>query len=73
MKFVAGVIRGRTLERLSQALGRAGVYRPTVSEVEILEPESAAPPSEDARRLELEIAVNESFLQPTLGRVRVGA
>ncbi len=66
MKFVVGVVRGRTLERLSRALGRAGVYRLTVSEVEVLEPGSASPPSEDAHRLRLEIAVNEAFLQPTL-------
>ena len=65
MKFIVGTIRGRTLEKLAKALGNAGIYRLTVSEVELVSL-GAAPPGADERRLRLEIAVNDEFLQPAL-------
>ena len=71
MKFIIGVIRGRTLEKLTRALGDAGVYRLTVSEVELVETGVGPPLGVDDRRLRLEIAVNDSFLEPTLDAFRV--
>ena len=70
MKFIIGVIRGRTLEKLTHALGDAGVYRLTVSEVELVETGAGPSPGADDRRLRLEIAVNDSFLEPTLNAFR---
>ena len=64
MKFIVGIIRGRSLEQLTEALGKAGIYRLTVSEVEVVETSSTTSPGD--RRLRLEIAVNDRFLKPVL-------
>ena len=66
MKYVIGIIRGGTLEKLSRELGRGGIYRLTISEVEILDTAAASSPGEEERRLRVEIAVNDDFLAPAL-------
>ncbi len=66
MKFVVGTIKGRSLEQLTAALGRAGVYRLTVCEVEVVSASSSSPSGAAERALRLEVAVNDRFLQPVL-------
>ena len=66
MKYVVGVVPGSVLEDLTRALGRGGIYRLTVGEVDAVETDSEAPPGPEDRRLRLDIAVNEEFLKPAL-------
>ncbi len=66
MKFIVGVIRGRSLEELTHALGRAGVYRLTVSEVDEVEIPLCSPLGEEERSLRIEVAVNDPFAPAVL-------
>ncbi len=81
MKLVVGVIRPERLEAVKEALGAAKVFRLTVSDVQSLEAadEAGAGASRAAaayagavaapravRKVKLEIAVNENFVEPTV-------
>jgi nitrogen regulatory protein P-II 2 len=80
LKLVVGVIRPERLEAVKEALGEAKVFRLTVSDVQGLSPEEAPAPSSAAaayagaaaaatrptRKVKLEIAVNESVVEPTV-------
>jgi nitrogen regulatory protein P-II 1 len=81
LKLVVGVIRPERLEAVKEALGEAKVFRLTVSDVQALSsdevssnPGTAAAAyagatktaSGPVRKVKLEIAVNESFVEPTV-------
>jgi nitrogen regulatory protein P-II 2 len=82
LKLVVGVIRPERLEAVKEALGAAKVFRLTVSDVQGLragdEPEPGASRAAAAyagaavaapaavRKVKLEIAVNENFVEPTV-------
>ena len=70
MRYVVGIVRASDLNRVRRALGRAGIHRLTVGEVEVLSTGSESPPDESERSLRLEIAVNDEFLAPALEAFR---
>lgn len=69
MKYVVAIVPGAALTAVTEQLGRAEVYRLTVSDVEVFEPTSSDPDSEHGR-LRLEVAVNDDFLQPVIDAFR---
>lgn len=86
MKLVVAVIQPERLEAVQERLGEARVFRLTVSDVQGVAPApqtsaaaayaaGAAPPSGPAssRRVKLEVAVNEEFVEPTVRAIREGA
>ena len=86
MKLVVAVIRPERLEAVQERLGEARVFRLTVSDVQGLSPApqssaaaayaaGAAPPQAPAptRRVKLEIAVNEEFVELTVRAISEGA
>lgn len=86
MKLVVAVIRPERLEAVQERLGEARVFRLTVSDVQGLSPApqtsaaaayaaGAAPPKAPAptRRVKLEVAVNEEFVEPTVRAISEGA
>lgn len=70
MKYVIGVIPGERLHQVTQALGAGEIYRLTVSEVEVVSSDAGALPGDEERRLRLEVAVNDAFLEPALAAFR---
>lgn len=70
MKYVIGVIPGESLHQVTRALGSGEIYRLTVSEVEVVSSGTGALPGDEERRLRLEVAVNDSFLEPALAAFR---
>jgi nitrogen regulatory protein P-II 2 len=81
VKLVVGIVRPERLEAVKEALGEAKVFRLTVSDVQGFDdagvtasPASAAASYAGApqgaprlvRKVKLEIAVNESFVEPTV-------
>ena len=73
MKYVVGVVRGSSLEKIRRALGQAGIYRLTVGEVEVFNTGEDDPLGAAERRLRLEIAVNDSFLNPALEAFKIAS
>lgn len=83
MKLVVAVIQPERLEAVQERLGEARVFRLTVSDVMGIAPgpqtsaaasyaAGSAPsaPSAPARRVKLEVAVNEEFVEPTVRAIR---
>lgn len=79
MKLVVAVIRPERLEAVQQELAAAKVFRLTVSDVQGFSPTDASGGSSAAaayagsssgeqpvRKVKLEIAVNEDFVEPTV-------
>ncbi len=66
MKYVIGIVPASLLEEVTRLLGQGGIYRLTVGEVDVVDAERQAPPGPQQRRLRLEIAVNNEFLQTAL-------
>ena len=87
MKLVVAVIQPERLEAVQERLGEARVFRLTVSDVSGIAPaaETAASAAYAAgsapssgrsaatRRVKLEVAVNEEFVEPTVRAIREGA
>lgn len=80
MKLVQVIIAPDKLDAVKDALAAAEVYRFTISEVlgtghqrGKAELADGAPDIEMFRKLKLEIAVNDSFLQPTIEAVMKAA
>ncbi|MBE7491372.1 MAG: P-II family nitrogen regulator [Planctomycetes bacterium] len=80
MKLVQVIIAPEKLEAVKDALARAEVYRFTISEVlgtghqrDRAEVANSALDIEMFRKLKLEIAVNDSFIQPTIDAVMQAA
>lgn len=85
MKLVVAVIRPERLEAVQERLGEARVFRLTVSDVQGVAPaaqssaaaayaQGGAPTAlAPSRRVKLEIAVNEEFVEPTVRAIREGA
>lgn len=83
MKLVVAVIQPERLEAVQERLGEARVFRLTVSDVQGVSPgpqtgaaaayaAGSAPssPSAPSRRVKLEVAVNEEFVEPTVRAIR---
>lgn len=81
MKLVVGIVRPERLEAVKEALGEAKVFRLTVSDVQGFDDAGVTPAAPAAaayagatahagprlvRKVKLEIAVNESFVEPTV-------
>ena len=77
MKLIVAIIEPERLEAVQEALAEEQVFRLTVSDVEgysFNQQKSARrPPLSVTRKLKLEIAVNEEFVEPTLNAVLKGA
>ncbi|MBL4850332.1 MAG: P-II family nitrogen regulator [Planctomycetes bacterium] len=87
MKLVVAVIQPERLEAVQERLGEARVFRLTVSDVQGVSPApqtaaaaayaagsaSTAGASAPTRRVKLEIAVNEEFVEPTVRAISEGA
>jgi nitrogen regulatory protein P-II 1 len=67
MKLVVGIIRPERLEAVKQSLGSVEVFRLTAGDVQglVADPDGGPPRLEP--RVRLEIAVNEGFVEPTVG------
>ncbi|MEE8142752.1 MAG: P-II family nitrogen regulator [Planctomycetota bacterium] len=70
MKYVIGIVPVGLLEEVTRALGRGGIYRLTVGEVDAVATGKTAAPGPQDRRLRLEVAVNDEFLEPALEAFR---
>ncbi|MHC4849108.1 MAG: P-II family nitrogen regulator [Planctomycetota bacterium] len=69
MKLVTAVLAPDKLDAVAQALAEVEVFRMTVTECRgVARADEKAPAP--AAKVRLEIAVNESFLQPTLDALR---
>ena len=69
MKLVTAVLAPDKLDAVAQALAEVEVFRMTVTECRgVARADEGAPAL--AEKVRLEIAVNESFLQPTLDALR---
>lgn len=81
MFLVTAVIRPERLEAVKEGLGRVGVYRMTVSDVQGYGRESSQAEIyrghdytiELQARVKLEVAVNEAFLEPAIEAILEGA
>ncbi|MBX3460898.1 MAG: P-II family nitrogen regulator [Planctomycetes bacterium] len=80
MKLVQVIIAPEKLEAVKEALARAEVFRFTISEVsgighhrDTAEAGTGQLEIEMFKRLKLEIAVNDSFVQPTIDAVMAAA
>ncbi len=86
LKLVVAVIRPERLEHVKQALAAAQVFRLTVSDVlGVATDDEAGPPTAAAayagaaagpvpvRKVKLEVAVNEPFLEPTVRAIERAA
>ena len=76
MKLIVAIIEPERLEAVQEALAEEQVFRLTVSDVEGYSTNAAAPrraPLAITRKLKLEIAVNEAFVEPTLRAIVKGA
>ncbi|MEM7261095.1 MAG: P-II family nitrogen regulator [Planctomycetota bacterium] len=69
MKYVVAIVPGAALSAVTEQLGRAEIYRLTVSDVEVFDPTTSDPDSGHGR-LRLEVAVNDDFLQPAIDAFR---
>jgi len=80
MHLVTAVIRPEKLEAVKEALGRVGVYRLTVSDVQGYGQEKSREEVYRGHeytirlqaRVKIEIAVNETFLEPTIEAILEG-
>ena len=69
MKLVTAVLAPDKLDAVARALAEREVFRMTVTECRgVLQGEGGG--EQPAEKVRLEIAVNESFLQPTLDAIR---
>jgi nitrogen regulatory protein PII len=69
LKLIQAVVDPGAIHRIQEELSRVEVFRLTVSDVTVLEGESAGTPGltfESNPGVRLEIAVNENFVKPTL-------
>lgn len=78
MKMIEAIIDPDRLDAVQEELGKAEVFRLTVSDVEgyALSPVERTPkqyPVGIARKLKIEIAVNEEFVEPTVKAIAKGA
>lgn len=77
MKLIEAIIEPERLEPVQEALAEVEVHRLTVSDVEGYSFDSPRSPRRYpigiSRKLKLEIAVNEEFVQPTLQAILKGA
>jgi len=81
VKLIVAVVRPERLEAIQEALGAAKVFRLTASDVQAFAPAGAAASGAAAAyagaaageaavgRVRLEIAVNEEFVEPTVGAI----
>jgi nitrogen regulatory protein PII len=73
LKLIQAVVDPGAIHRIQEELSRVEVFRLTVSDVTVLEGESAGTPGltfESNPGVRLEIAVNENFVKPTLDALR---
>lgn len=68
MKLIVAVIRPERLESVKEALADVEVFRLTVADVQAVLPDAKLAP-----RVRLEIAVNESFVEPTVRAIVAAA
>lgn len=68
MKLVTAVLAPERLDAVAAALGEAEVYRMTVTECRGVVRGDSSP--ELARKVRLEIAVNENFVRPTMDAIQ---
>lgn len=68
MKLVTAVLAPERLDAVAAALGEAEVYRMTVTECRGVARGGSSP--ELARKVRLEIAVNENFVKPTIDTIQ---
>ncbi|MHC4972552.1 MAG: P-II family nitrogen regulator [Planctomycetota bacterium] len=68
MKLVTAVLAPERLDAVAAALGEAEVYRMTVTECRGVA--RGGPSPELARKVRLEIAVNENFVKPTIDTIQ---
>ena len=81
MKLIVAVIPPDRLEPVKDALAETEVFRMTVGDVQALAPReswtAAAPAGPDSHELvpkvKLEVAVNETFVEPALAAIARGA
>ncbi|RMG15389.1 MAG: P-II family nitrogen regulator [Planctomycetota bacterium] len=86
MKLVVGIVRPERLEAVKEELARAKVFRLTVSDAQGFAPTDgpgaasaaaayarAAGGAEPVRKVKLEVAVNEPFVEPTVQAILRGA
>ncbi|GIW73225.1 MAG: hypothetical protein KatS3mg102_2767 [Planctomycetota bacterium] len=70
MKLIVAIVRPERLEPVKEALGEVEVFRMTVSDVQALvEPPAPGGQPRLEPRVRLEIAVNEAFVEPTIGAI----
>ncbi len=72
MKLIVATIRPERLDAVQEALGEVQVFRLTAGDVQALVPQPDGPPRLEPR-VRLEIAVNEPFVEPTIGALVRGA
>jgi nitrogen regulatory protein P-II 1 len=68
MKLVTAVLAPERLDAVAAALGEAEVFRMTVTECRGVA--RGGPHPELARKVRLEIAVNENFVKPTIDAIQ---
>jgi nitrogen regulatory protein P-II 1 len=71
LKLVTAVLAPERLDAVAAALGKAEVFRMTVTECRgVVAPGSQGPSPGLAAKVRLEIAVNENFVKPTIEAIQ---